>query len=419
MKISKINNILMYILIWFMIYASALNYTYIPSFVSYLKDIIIFYFMTVLVIKNKIQKPKEIGKAFYILFFLVATISWIGLINNTENSKIEIIVRILKYLEFFMLFFIFTNLEKICTVSYDKLINWYIILSIILVFVHIFGYFVPNNIVSIYIDNKIGNGYYRNRISVGQPAIAVYPMIISYLYLVIFKNNNFKVIVSIIILLCGIIISVSTTGILAIIATTLIFIIFNRTKKNTKKIFYTIASLVLIFFIGIIVIKNIPKLNEIYKVQTNLLSVKIRALYNENITDISMETRDNKYNDIEKNITNIWDKIFGKGLLGYNANGIAIGSLENTFRTMKVCYGIIGLLVYIIFIAKHIIYGIKNIKNKEGMFILLFFIVFAMHSYTLEVLYLPTISYTLSLFYCYMKSNKLEKELKYENINNK
>lgn len=419
MKISRVNNILMYILIFFIIYASALNYTYIPSAFSYLKDIIVFYFMVLLIAKKKIQKPKEVGKSFYIIFFLVALVSWIGLINNTENSKVEIIVRILRYLEFFMLFFIFANLEKVCTVSYEKLINWYIMLSIILVFVHIFGYFVPNNIVSIYIDNKIGNGYYRNRISVGQPAIAVYPMIISYLYLLNFKKNNFKVVFSIIILLCGIIISLSTTGILSIIVTTLIFVIFNKNKGNIKKTLYTTISLILVFFIGITVIRNVPKLNEMYEIQSDLLSVKIRALYDESITDLSMKTRDDKYNDVEKNITNIFQKLFGVGLLGYNTNGINVGSLENTFRTMKVYYGTIGLLVYITFITKHIIHGMKNTKSKEEIFILLLFIVFAMHSYTLEVLYLPTISYTLPLFYCYIKSNKLEEELKYEDINNK
>lgn len=418
MKISKLNNILMYILVWFIIYSSALNYTNIPSVFSYLKDIIIFYFMALLIIKNKIKKPKDMGISFYILFLLIVIISWLGLINNTENSKIEIIIRILRYLEFFILFFIFANIEIICTVPYKNLINWYIALSIVLVFVHIFGYFVPNNIVSIYIDNKLGNGYYRNRISVGQPAIAVYPMIISYLYLLVYKKNNFKIVLSMIILLLGIFISISTTGILAILVTTLIFIIYNRFKNNFKKVIYTILSISIIFFVGIIIIRNIPELNELYEKQSKMLSIKIEALYKENITDFSMKTRDDKYNDIKNSKKNIFEKIVGIGLLGYNANGIVVGSLENTFRTMNVCYGIIGLLTYVAFIARHIIYEIKHIGSKDGMFIILLFIVFAMHSYTLEVLYLPTISYTLSLFYCYIKNKNIKREDKSENIDN-
>ena len=57
MKIEKINNILMYILIAFTIFMSAFNYTNIPSQISYIKDIIIFYFTGIL-IKNKIEKKQ-------------------------------------------------------------------------------------------------------------------------------------------------------------------------------------------------------------------------------------------------------------------------------------------------------------------------------------------------------------------------
>lgn len=415
MKLSRINNILMYILIFFMIYSSALNYTYLPSAFSYLKDIIIFYFAIVLIINRKIERPKGLGKSFYILFLLIAIISWMGLINGTDNSAVEVIIRILRYLEFFILFFIFTNLEKICTLTYDKLINCYIVLSVVLIFVHLFGYFVPNNIVSIYIDNKIGNGYYRNRISVGQPAIAVYPMIISYLYLLIYNKNDFKTIINIILLLVGIIISISTTGILSIIVTTVMFLILNCNRKKLKKFIYIILLLSILFSIIFSIINSIPTLSELYEKQKNLLDIKISALYTDNVNDLSMETRDIKYEDVSKNITNPLQRILGLGLLGYNSNNINVGSLENTYRMMQVCYGIIGLIVFIMFLGKQIISEIKNIKTNDGLFILTLFIVFAMHSYTLEVFYLPTISYTLSLFYCYIKNGK--KGEKNENIN--
>lgn len=416
MVLSRINNLLMYILIWFIIFASAINYTYLPSGFSYFKDIIVFYFAIILILNRKIKTVKDIGVSFYILFLLVAVISWLGLIYGTSNSKIEIIIRIFRYLEFFLLFFIFTNFEKLCTIQYKNIINWYITLSLILIFVHIFGYFVPNNIVSIYIGMGKDNWFYRNRISVGQPPIAVYPMIISYLYLLVFMKNDKFTIIKMILLLIGIIISISTTGILSIVVTTIIFIIMSVDKKKIKKISYIIFILIILFYIGIKIIKSIPSLNKIYENQYNLLSIRIEALYNDNLTDMSMKERDIKYEEVAGNINNVFQKMFGLGLLGYNGNGKNVNSLslENFYRTMQMCYGIIGLIVYILFLSKNILNGIKNIKTNEGMFILLLFIVFAMHSYTLEVLYVPTLSFTLPLFYCYVK--KLEED-KYDNIN--
>ena len=74
---------------------------------------------------------------------------------------------------------------------------------------------------------------------------------------------------------------------------------------------------------------------------------------------------------------------------------------------MRVCYGMIGEIVFILFIGKQIWDGIKERKNKNGIFILLLFTVFAMHAYTLEVFYSPTISYTLPLFYYYISQKNL------------
>lgn len=417
----NINNILMYILIGFIIFASALNYTYLPAQVSYIKDIIIFYFTFVLIKKKiekkQINKPKEIGKAFYILFIIISIVSWLGLIYGNNNSSYKIIVRILRYLEFFLLFFIFSNLKEVCTVKYRNLIKCYIVLSIILIFVHIFGYFVPNNIVSIYIDNKIQNGYYRNRISVGQPAIAVYPMIISYFYLLIYKKDLIRSVISIVLLLIGVAISISTTGIVSIIVTTGILIIpLILNKDNIKKIICIAILLIIIATLGIIIIKNIPYLNNIYEKQIELLDAKISSIISKK-TDVSMNVREEKFESAKQNMDNIIKKVFGLGLLGYNSGDVNVGSLENTYRSMYVCYGIVGVAVFVCFIGKHIIVNIKNIKNYNAMFLLAIFIVFAMHCYTLEVLYLPTISYTLPLFYCYIKNKEIEEETEYENIN--
>ncbi len=423
MKIEKINNILMYILIAFTIFMSAFNYTNIPSQISYIKDIIIFYFTGIL-IKNKIEKkqvnkPKDIGKSFYILFIIIILISWLGFIYGNNNSSWAIIVRIFRYLEFFLLFFIFSNLNSICTIEYKKIVQVYITLSIILVFVHLFGYFVPNNIISIYIDNKIGNGFYRNRISLGQPAIAVFPMIISYFYLLIYNKGKKKEIVEIIVLLIGIIISTSTTGILSIICVTMLTIIpVVIKKKNIKNILIVFAIVICLGIIGIILIKNVPQLNSICEKQIELLNIKIKAIFTNRITDLSMEVRKDKSEIAISNMDNFIKRIFGLGMLGYNSGSVNVGSLENMYMAMYACYGVLGIITFILFIGNNIVTSLKKMKNLEGIFLLAIFVVFAMHAYTLEVLYLPTISYTIPMFYCYIKNKESEKENKNENIDN-
>ena len=393
----------MYILLFFIIFASALNYTYIPKSFNYLKDIIIFYFFGVLISQKKIKMPKNIGYSFYIMFVIVLIISWLGIVNNGTDI-INIIIRIIRYIEFFILFFIFTNINKITTKPYDRYIDCFIKLSIVLVAVHIIGYFIPNPIVSIYIDNKIGNGFYRNRISIGQPAIAVYPMIVSILFLLVYKKNDYRTVLKIIVLTLGVIISISITGILSLIMIFLIFMVLNSKKESRKKLWKIFISITIILFLALRVIVLNPTIKKIYDKQKSLMYIKIVALFNEDLNDLSMNARDIKYYQAKQSVKNRVEKIIGVGILGYDNEEKHIGSLENTYRTFRICYGLVGEICIICFIFKQITYGIKYHKYKEGMIILLLFFNFAMHCYTLEVLYLPTISYSLPLFYCYIKN---------------
>jgi hypothetical protein len=108
-----------------------------------------------------------------------------------------------------------------------------------------------------------------------------------------------------------------------------------------------------------------------------------------------------------KNINKYVKKIFGVGTYGYNTNGVNVGSLENTFRMFLICYGYIGIAVFIMFLGynsltnflKTIIY--KKYR-KEYLFVFLLFIVFVLHSWTLETIYLPTIYFSTAFLYGYM-----------------
>lgn len=420
-KLKKINNILIVLLIFFIIFSSALNYTHIPFWFSYLKDAIIFYFGFLLILKRKEAIKPKINISFYILFIIIAIISWLGLYYSTNTGLFSIISHSLRYIEFFILFFVFTNLEKLCNIKYEKLINLYLILSIILLFVHLFGYFIPNDIVSIYITDKFEHGFYRNRISIGQPAIAIFPMIISYFYILIFNKLDVKNIVKIILLLIGTVIAIPVTGIISVVICTIGLLgwsIIKSKKDIIGKILITITSIIVVIFIGILFIKTNPTLNEIYENQKDLLEVKIGSVLGNEVEDPSINIRDDKYKEVISNNTNIFQNIFGIGKYGYNRGEVSIGNLENSYRIFRVEYGYLGLAAFVIFLFSNIlIYIYKSLKEKQNskkyIFISILFIILALHAYTLDVIYLPTISYTMSLFYCYI----LRKDFKDENIN--
>ncbi len=419
------NNILVYIILFFTIFGSAYNYTYFPSFLSYLKDFAIYFLFFQIIAKGNFEFPKKLSVSFYALFLVVLFFSELGFINCTEYSILNIFIIFLKYIEFFISFFVFTNIEKITTLSLNKIINKFIEWSVFLFFLHLFGYFVPNNIVSTKITTHFSHGYYNNRISIGQPAIAVFPMILSFIYLLIFENKNRRTNIFLVILLLGIILSVSTTGIISIVLS-IILILFSLKKELLKKILKIILSIVLLVcFIFPIIITN-EKLNNIYEKQTQLLNTKIKSLYSNNVTDLSMETRDTKYYIVSTQKNNILEKIFGTGVYGYNRNGINIASFENTYRTFLISYGYIGITLFLIFIFSNILKNFHNSKSnkfsckKEHLFLFILFIVIALHSWTLEIIYIPTIYFSFSLFYCYMQKIidiKIEGVKKNENIN--
>lgn len=404
-SIKKVNDILLQILIWLIIFDSARNYTYLPGAFGYLKDVIVIWFVIWLVVGKKISFPK-MGISFYLLMILVCCYSWIGLVNSEGLSKLTIVIYILKNIGFFVSVIVFWNLDKITDYDYEKYINLYLKLSLVLVVVNIFGYFVPNPIVSRTIDIHIGNGYYENRISVGQPAIAVFPMIISYFYTLLFINKD-KV-KKMLVYLVGIIIAVSTTGILTLVLGHIVIFFFSKNisveiKKRIGKLFVIFLILGTVAFISF---KNSPVFVQAY----TLLDIKIRALFSDNIQDMSMNTRDLNFEKANQTMNSAFDKLFGRGAYGYYSNNIKISNIENTYRSIYLAYGICGGILFILFWLSTIFKKFKDyLKNKNivSLFIIILVLIYMAHAYTLDILYTSTILLSFGLFYGICKSRKI------------
>lgn len=419
-SIKKINNFLIYIILFFTIFGSAYNYTYFPQFLSYLKDFSIFVLFFQVLIKKKFLFPKDLGWSFVALFIIIAFFSWTGFMNCTEYSKIDVFIVLMKYLEFFISIIVFCNINMISTIDNKKIVKIYIIMSIVLIFVHLFGYFIPNNIVSPKIMTHFTHGYYNNRISIGQPAISVFPMIMSIIYLMVYSEKNIKKVLFIVFLTIGVVISVATTGIISLLICFVCLFFFLK-KKEIFTFIKHILPICLLFFLCIPFLISKISINNLYETQIKMFTIKIEALFNDRINDYSMIARDIKYSKTIESVDNVIDNIFGLGVYGYNRNGIDIGNMENTFRLFRVSYGIIGVIIFSFFIFSNLIknfYKYLFAKNKklDYLFLFLLFLVYILHSWTLDIIYPATIVFSFSIFYSVTKNNENGSE-KNENIN--
>jgi len=396
-SIKKFNDVLLQLLVWLIVFDSARNYTYLPDAFGYLKDVIMIWFIIWLLINRKLKFPK-MGIAFYLLMFLVCFYSWIGIFNSNGISKLTIVIYIVKNIGFFIAIIVFWNLDKIIDYKYSKYINLYLTLSLVLVAVNIFGYFVPNPIVGRSIDIHIGNGYYQNRISVGQPSIAVFPMIISYFYTFLFVKE--KKVLKMIIYILGIVIAISTTGILTIVVGQIIILFFsnNMSKDTIRKLYKFIITLLLVGFVLWLMIKD----TEVYQNAYEMLYIKLSAFFTGNYTDLSMVTRNNKFEVARRTMKTLGEKVFGRGAYGYYTNNSQIGNIENTYRSVFLAYGYFGEFVFILFWIKNIgnnLYKFINGKNIVNLFIAILCIIYMLHAYTLDILYTSTILLSFGLFF--------------------
>ena len=404
--------ILLKIFIFLIVFDSARNYTYLPAAVGYIKDFIVYFFGALLLINwFKIKLP-AIGGAFYGLMFFTCFYSWTGMLNSNGLALTTIAIYIFKNIEFFILVILFKN-SKLFHLDLKELINFYLKLSLILVFVNIIGYFIPNPIVYRGITTHFDNGYYENRITVGQPAISIFPMIISYFYTAIFVEN--KKILKLLIYTVGIVISVSTTGILCFILCNILLLLFigSLSKSARRQLLKFYLSMALLAVVAVLVLMN----TDIFVRASELLSVKVRAFFFGTVTDHAMNARDIKFEVASQKVQTLFDQLLGLGAYGYY--DVRLGSnfdnIENTYRSILLFYGYIGEAFFILFFVRNIVVSFMDAfrsKSKTAIMVLILFVIYAMHAYTLDIFYTSTILSSFGLFYNLIENQKCTQKVK-------
>lgn len=209
-EIRYINDLLFYILLFFGLFDAARNYTPLPEWIGYSKDIAIFllYVLNCRKVRFLPQKLIYIQSVFWFIW------GFAGILYSGGYSTVKILIGIIKYLEFFMLITLFYNWDALFHMSIGHALKLYIRGSLCIFIVNVIGYYIPNPVCYVGLSNgNVTAGYYGGRISVGQPPIAALPMLISCVYLMFCENTSTA---KIIFLMSGIILSTTNTGIVAL-----------------------------------------------------------------------------------------------------------------------------------------------------------------------------------------------------------
>ena len=411
-----INRIALYILLFFGVFDTARLFTPLPSYVGYLKEICIFFLFFQLLIKKIEFKSKSFyGKAFLLLFF-ISGLCLLRAIFFSNYISSELIVFQIKGLEFFLLFLILINLHKVTpTISLDKVIKIYITLSLLLVVVNLIGVLIPNPICYKYIGRGDDSMMFTGRMSLGQPAMASFPILLTFILFWMKKKRNTFSYAIIIISLISIILSTAMTA-YAILGC-VFFIKFFADMKNIKGIknnVFFIFTMLLITIIGYKVIINYLSQDTSILNFDFLKDRFLKMIGYGDYEDVARLMRTHFREIILQKVYSEHAFIFGIGPDYYckiKTNFYAQIPIENTYVDFYAKSGLCGLISFVLLIIAALKDFSKNIffNFHNSQFLLIIGILTAMllYSWTLPIFATYCMAFGFALFFAYFyKENK-------------
>lgn len=389
---KKLNNIGLIILVFFMVYDTARNYTHLPPVLGYTKDIIIYWWLIELIYMKAFKLPfRNLG--FYIILSMCAIWSWVGLFYPVERyaAYVNPIIYILKQSEFFILLFVFRNYDQFFSRSYDKYIKLYLYFSVLLFFITLIGVYVDNNIISKNIVSENGASFpeYANRISIGQPAIATFSQVVSLFFLLLCRSKTLPNLIMGLICLLGVLMSTSITGIMSTICLLIIIAVSSFINGNTSakiKIFI----LVTVVFFAFYYFMHTDYFYNNFGIAYLMVETRIDQFLYGTSVDPSMEARVHQQEYVIEALSN---SLLGN-FLGQGCNGAVI---ENSYYGILLRFGLVGTVGFCIFFLSLM----KKAIQVKSMFLIAFVGMYLAHWYTLDVLYVPQLSYAFSFFWMY------------------
>lgn len=390
-NIYFLNNILGLFLLFFGVFDTARNYTKLPIEFGYLKDISVYLLVLINIRHLKVHSIWLVG-----VLIIMLLVSPFGLFYNDMYIS-DFIVYYLKFLEIPLMLLIFYNFNKIFSYKIKFYFKAYIVLAVLLSLINVFGYFVPNPIVSVNLANEnMDPTLYKGRITVGQPAIAIFPVIFAYCYFLINSNKVKNLIISFVLFVL-IFLSTSNTGIIAAILCSLIIFCLSKAKVKLNLLFLAIIVL-LVFSL------SYKTINQI--IDISMYTDKIISIINGG-SDSSMNLRFNHWQEGFKNTDNMLKMLFGNGIFGYIRNNQKI-DIENTYVSTILCYGIIGflMLVFGLILYSISIINVRKYNKKIMIFSLCTLVIFFLHFLTLDIYFCYTLYFPLGMFVFMIKDTR-------------
>lgn len=349
---------------------------------------------------------------FYIYHLFVSFSSFFSL-DGASTS--ETFLNCYKFSQLFMLSMALCHFGKLYHADFKFLFRLLVKYSLI---------YTALNIISVFIDLPIWKelDIWYGRFGMGYPTsdTASLSLVLS---IVIFCDLGYKPFrkgVYICILLLSISMQVTGSS-LAILPFLFISILsLSIIQKNVRLIKGLIASLILIMILNGIVLDVVKKYDPVgFEAANELLDVKIKQfIFNEEVDHFdSKQARANQYKYAKRLIDNPISSVFGVGINRFSMNLATMATrnvvhIENIFYVLRICYGLIGILLFLLFVFTFCIRIAKSrIKLSDKFLLANFMFIASVSSSALVALYLIQVfgAYALSIGYFH------EVKIKYHN----
>ena len=378
------------------LYTAALQYTPIPGMFAYTKELALLslcFFSLLLPIRRQIMNQMDSWFLFFIFCLILSipqSLLTIGFdYNNTIYAE--------KYLQPFFALVVAMSFPIWTTIPLSRWIRWFVVMAHLLILLNIVGYFAPQ---SFFIH--VNHIQYEGRISVGQPGVVAFPLLLALDYMLVIPKFNWKVMLSIFYLLFGILIMIPGTAIFIIIINIFLIILMRSHLKRDN----ALRLLLLLLAIGSVALAIgflIALKGDVVKMALNLAEIKTKALLGL-INDPSMNMRDIKFSVVQKEMG--LKILFGTGLNTYTPYVLPLHwgvSLENMFRILLVNHGIFGLIAYVGWLFREVyVAWLHRTQGRRRVLQIIVLVDFFIYHYTLDVLYLFMFIIPVMFFHVYL-----------------
>lgn len=335
-------------------------------------------------------------KSFYILMYIIMPLimCFANLIDGfDETHPVSVVIQFcILAAKPFLFLYVLQNLKLYYVFDAKRIIRTFILIMVFMVVIS-FGvyFFFPQLIVKYNIENRVGLG--NMSIQSGLYCCAYFLCV--YYFPLRRTISNY---ICIFLLLAGIALSVCSTGILSLIAGTLILAFDKRTSKRS---FFIMILLALICIYAVIKYYTLfsaffdyfeMKAEHVIDLVGNLFSEKKHTT-----KSVSFHARELQIENVLKHHNALIDRFFGHGFFSISDEKIFI---ENTYYAIYFDCGFFGIFMLVFILIQIGIKALKLIKKKKSAIGVVAIAAFCFFMTTLDISIVPAISTSfVFLFY--------------------